>query len=76
VTISRCSPGRPLACMLALAEAGELALSYFRREPRCWRKSDGTPVSEADIAVDDLLRSATRRSLSRLRLDLGGKLRF
>ncbi len=41
----------------ALAEAGELALSYFRREPRCWRKSDGTPVSEADIAVDDLLRA-------------------
>jgi myo-inositol-1(or 4)-monophosphatase len=42
---------------LALAEAGALALSRFRRSPRRWRKSDGTPVSEADIAVDDLLKS-------------------
>jgi myo-inositol-1(or 4)-monophosphatase len=42
---------------LALAEAGELALSRFRCKPRCWRKSDGTPVSEADIAVDELLKS-------------------
>lgn len=42
---------------LALAEAGELALSQFRQSPRCWRKSDGTPVSEADIAVDQLLKS-------------------
>ena len=42
---------------LAVAEAGELALSHFRHAPRRWRKSDGTPVSEADIAVDDLLKS-------------------
>jgi histidinol-phosphatase len=42
---------------LALAEAGALALSRFGRNPRRWRKSDGTPVSEADIAVDDLLKS-------------------
>jgi len=41
----------------ALAEAGELARSKFRRSPRCWRKADGTPVSEADIAVDVLLKS-------------------
>lgn len=48
---------RAARCLsLALAEAGELALSHFRRKPRCWRKSDGTPVSEADIAVDELLK--------------------
>ena len=41
---------------VALAEAGELALSHFRRGPRRWCKSDGTPVSEADIAVDGLIR--------------------
>ena len=41
----------------ALAEAGELARSKFRHNPRCWRKSDGTPVSEADIAVDKLLKA-------------------
>ena len=42
---------------LALAEAGELALAHYRRKPRSWRKSDGTPVSDADLAVDELLRS-------------------
>jgi len=44
------------ALAAALAEAGELAHSMFRHNPRCWRKSDGTPVSEADIAVDELLK--------------------
>ncbi|HUE46587.1 MAG TPA: 3'(2'),5'-bisphosphate nucleotidase CysQ [Aestuariivirgaceae bacterium] len=49
---------RAARCLgLALAEAGALALSRFRRSPRRWRKSDGTPVSEADIAVDGLLKS-------------------
>ncbi len=42
---------------LALAEAGDLALMHFRRKPRNWRKADGTPVSEADMAVDKLLRA-------------------
>jgi myo-inositol-1(or 4)-monophosphatase len=36
-------------------EAGELALSFFRRSPRTWVKGKGSPVSEADIAVDRLL---------------------
>ena len=49
---------RAARCLtVALAEAGELALSHFRRGPRFWRKSDGTPVSEADIAVDELLKT-------------------
>ncbi len=37
-------------------EAGALALSYFRRGPAQWTKGGGDPVSEADIAVDSLLR--------------------
>jgi len=37
-------------------EAGALALSYFRCKPKQWTKGRGDPVSEADLAVDSLLR--------------------
>jgi len=44
-------------------EAGALALSLFRTELKNWTKGVSSPVSEADIAVNDLLevrlRSAT-----------------
>src|SRR6201997_3534989 len=44
-------------------EAGRLALSLFRTELKKWTKGGSSPVSEADIAVNDLLerrlRSAT-----------------
>ena len=44
-------------------EAGALALSLFRTELKNWTKGATSPVSEADIAVNDLvekrLRSAT-----------------
>ncbi len=44
-------------------EAGALALSLFRTELREWTKGSSSPVSEADIAVNELieerLRSAT-----------------
>jgi myo-inositol-1(or 4)-monophosphatase len=44
-------------------EAGVLALSLFRTELKKWTKGGSSPVSEADIAVNDLLevrlRSAT-----------------
>ncbi|HLX14380.1 MAG TPA: 3'(2'),5'-bisphosphate nucleotidase CysQ [Bradyrhizobium sp.] len=44
-------------------EAGMLALSLFRTELKNWTKGASSPVSEADIAVNDLiagkLRSAT-----------------
>src|SRR3954468_9038031 len=47
----------------AVQEAGALALSLFRTELRNWTKGASSPVSEADIAVNDLLerrlRSAT-----------------
>jgi myo-inositol-1(or 4)-monophosphatase len=49
----------------ALAEAGDLALRYFRGDARRWRKSDGTPVSEADIAVDNLLKKRLGASFPR-----------
>lgn len=36
-------------------EAGDVALRYFRRDPKVWHKEGGSPVSEADLAVDRLI---------------------
>jgi myo-inositol-1(or 4)-monophosphatase len=49
----------PDASMLASAalEAGATAMGYFRRDPRVWMKPGDSPVSEADIAADRLLRA-------------------
>src|SRR3974390_3065919 len=41
-------------------EAGRLALSLFRTEVRNWTKGASSPVSEADIAVNDLLEQRLR----------------
>jgi len=41
---------------LAVREGGALALSTFRGEIRSWTKNETSPVSEADLAVDALLR--------------------
>lgn len=40
----------------AVREAGALALSYFRNGVKSWNKKPNDPVSEADLAVDRLLR--------------------
>jgi myo-inositol-1(or 4)-monophosphatase len=39
----------------AVREAGELALSLFGTSVRTWTKGQGSPVTAADIAVNDLL---------------------
>ena len=39
----------------AVSEAGALALGYFGKSPKRERKADGSDVSEADLAVNDLL---------------------
>ena len=44
----------------AVRQAGELALSLFRTELKNWIKGASSPVSEADIAVNDLLESRLR----------------
>jgi myo-inositol-1(or 4)-monophosphatase len=41
-------------------QAGRLALSLFRTDLRNWTKGTSSPVSEADIAVNDLLESKLR----------------
>ncbi len=43
-----------------VTDAGDLALQYLRGDTRRWRKKDGTPVSEADHAVDRLLMDRLR----------------
>jgi myo-inositol-1(or 4)-monophosphatase len=40
----------------AVVEAGRLALSKFRNNVRAWNKENASPVSEADLAVDNFLR--------------------
>ena len=41
-------------------EAGRLAFSLFRTELKNWTKGASSPVSEADIAVNDLLEARLR----------------
>src|SRR4051812_39675038 len=41
-------------------EAGALALSLFRTELKNWTKGASSPVSEADIAVNDLIEQRLR----------------
>src|SRR5436853_3750180 len=43
-----------------IQQAGALALSLFRTELKNWTKGASSPVSEADIAVNDLLESRLR----------------
>ena len=40
----------------AVREAGALASSYFKASPKAFTKSDGSQVSEADLAVDAALK--------------------
>lgn len=42
---------------VAALAGGQLALSFFRKSPKRWHKSGGSPVTEADMAVDTLLRT-------------------
>lgn len=44
-----------------LREAGALALKTFRGQIKSWTKGHNSPVSEADMAVDELLREKLSR---------------
>ena len=46
-------------------EAGALAQSMFRTELKKWIKGASSPVSEADIAVNDLLETRLRSATPR-----------
>ncbi|VAW03244.1 FIG043197: Inositol monophosphatase family protein [hydrothermal vent metagenome] len=42
----------------AVREAGALALQFYNSSAKSWDKSDGSPVTEADLAVDAFLKDA------------------
>lgn len=48
--------------LTTLRAAGALALSFHGNSPKKWNKPDGTIVTEADIAVDDLLKSTITKA--------------
>ncbi|WP_339764040.1 3'(2'),5'-bisphosphate nucleotidase CysQ [uncultured Hoeflea sp.] len=47
-----------LALMVAASRmAADIGMSHFRQDPEVWYKNEGrSPVSEADIAIDELLK--------------------
>lgn len=50
-------PDKELALLRdAAAEAGRIAMRYFGRDPEVWFKDGHSPVSEADLAVDQFLK--------------------
>ncbi|MCY0093937.1 3'(2'),5'-bisphosphate nucleotidase CysQ [Hoeflea ulvae] len=53
-----------LALMLEASRlAADIAMSHFRKDPEVWYKNEGrSPVSEADIAIDLLLRKMLTES--------------
>jgi myo-inositol-1(or 4)-monophosphatase len=52
-------PAHDLALLTEAArEAGQIALRFWRREPKVWDKGgDHGPVTEADLAVNDMLKA-------------------
>jgi myo-inositol-1(or 4)-monophosphatase len=48
----------------AVRLAGKAALERFAGRNKAWRKADGTPVSEADLEVDEILRQVLLRGPS------------
>ncbi len=52
----------------AAVAAGIIASGYFRRDLKTWTKENASPVSEADIVLDDYLRNTLARRTPGLRL--------
>ncbi|RVV98065.1 3'(2'),5'-bisphosphate nucleotidase CysQ [Mesobaculum littorinae] len=51
-------PATDLALLIDAARAaGAIALGHWRQQPKTWSKSDDTPVTEADLAVDRALHA-------------------
>jgi myo-inositol-1(or 4)-monophosphatase len=60
-TLSRDRLARDTALLIdTVREAGALARSMFRTELKNWTKGASSPVSEADIAANDLIESRLR----------------
>ncbi len=50
----------------AARAAGDIAMRYFRKIPKVWEKPGEGPVTEADIAVNDMLIDTPARRASQL----------
>jgi myo-inositol-1(or 4)-monophosphatase len=51
-------PEADLALLIDAARtAGDIARAHFRSDPEIWTKADESPVTEADIAIDRVLRT-------------------
>ena len=51
-------PARDLALLTDAARAaGQIALRFWRNSPQVWDKADASPVSEADLAVNEMLQA-------------------
>jgi myo-inositol-1(or 4)-monophosphatase len=46
----------------AVREAGKIALKFFSGQYRRWNKPGGSPVTEADLAIDEFLNQELRRA--------------
>lgn len=56
-------PAHDLALLTEAARAaGEVAMRYWRNAPKSWDKSDASPVTEADLACNDLIQGILRRA--------------
>ncbi|WP_038650900.1 3'(2'),5'-bisphosphate nucleotidase CysQ [Roseicyclus elongatus] len=52
------TPAEDLDLLIAAARtAGTIAQQHFRANPEIWQKGDESPVTEADIAIDRVLRT-------------------
>ena len=50
-------PERDLDLLVEAArEAGKIAMGFWRQDPKVWDKGQNDPVTEADLAVDQLLK--------------------
>ncbi|MDB5664468.1 3'(2'),5'-bisphosphate nucleotidase CysQ [Cypionkella sp.] len=56
-------PARDLALLTEAARAaGEVAMRYWKNAPKAWNKADASPVTEADLACNDLIQGILRRA--------------
>ncbi len=54
-------PAHDLALLTEAARAaGDIALRYWKNAPTVWDKADASPVTEADLAVNDMLIARLR----------------
>lgn len=49
-----------------ILKAGEIALKWFNKGPRVWKKDDGSDVSEADIEIDNYLYKTLTKKINKV----------